>query len=108
MTSNDVIFTSKVPLCQVAIYWVLRGELFLSLTTSPKNTFFQKFDLLQIQLNQILLLPSNEYKLEVFYETTFTGPDSVRCKVNQACNQDPPLQLAEPELIYRGEIRAWI
>ena len=37
----DVIFTSKFPSCWVAIYWVLRGQLFLSLITSPK-TFFSK------------------------------------------------------------------
>ena len=41
----DVIFASKVPSCQAAIYWVLRGQLFLSRITSPKSTFFQKFDL---------------------------------------------------------------
>ena len=41
MTPYDVIFTSKVPSCQLAIYWVLRGQLFLSLITSPKNNFFK-------------------------------------------------------------------
>ena len=30
-TFDDVIFMSKVPSCKLAIYWVLRGQLFLSL-----------------------------------------------------------------------------
>ena len=38
-TSDDVIFTSNVPSCQVAIYWIVRGQLFLFLITSPKITF---------------------------------------------------------------------
>ena len=39
-TSNDVIFTSKVPSCQVAIYWILKVRFFLSIMTSP--IFFSK------------------------------------------------------------------
>ena len=52
-TPDDVIFASKVPSCQVAIYWVLRGHWFLSLVTSPKNTFIQKFDLFLEKLGPI-------------------------------------------------------
>ena len=33
---DDVIFTSKLSSFQLAIYWVLRGQFFLSLVTSPK------------------------------------------------------------------------
>ena len=40
-TSNEVIFMPKFSPCQVAIYWVLRGQLFLSLITSQKH-FFSK------------------------------------------------------------------
>ena len=40
-TSDDVIFKSKVPSCQVAIYWILKIQFFLSIMTSPKNTFFK-------------------------------------------------------------------
>ena len=41
-TLDYVIFMSKLPSCQVAIYCIVRGQLFLSLLTSPKNTFFSK------------------------------------------------------------------
>ena len=33
---------------------------------------------------------------------------SVRSEVTQSSNQDPPLELAKPELIYRGGIRVRI
>ena len=36
-TSDYVIFTSKVPSYQVAIYWVLRGQIFLSVKTSSRK-----------------------------------------------------------------------
>ena len=56
----------------------------------------------------ILLLSSNGDKLDYVRDYIFTGPDSVPSEVTPARNQDPPLELAEPELIYRGEIRVWI
>ena len=34
-------------------YWILKIQFFLSVITSPKNTFFQKYDLFLIQLGQI-------------------------------------------------------
>ena len=36
-TSNDVIFMSKVPSCQLSTYLIHRIQLFLSLITSPKK-----------------------------------------------------------------------
>ena len=47
-TSDDVIFTSKVPSCQViAIYRIVKESDFFSFghMTSPNFIFFQKFDL---------------------------------------------------------------
>ena len=37
-----------------------------------------------------------------------TVPYSFPSEVTQAWNQEPPLKLAGTELIYQGEIRAWI
>ena len=35
-------------------------------------------------------------------------PNSVLSEVTSAWNQDTPLELADPEQIYQGYIRAWI
>ena len=37
--SDGVIFMSEVLSCQLAMYWVLRVQLFISLITSTKNIF---------------------------------------------------------------------
>ena len=49
---DDVIFTSKVQSWQLSINWVLRSQLFLSLTNS-QNIYFQNFDFFLKQLYQI-------------------------------------------------------
>ena len=54
------------------------------------------------------MLSSNGDNLNIIYEAIFTGPDSVPSEVTRARNQDPPLELAKPELIYRGGIRVRI
>ena len=51
------------------------------------------------------MLSSNGDNLNIIYEAIFTGPDSVPSEVTRARNQDPPLELAAPKLIYQGEIQ---
>ena len=51
------------------------------------------------------MLLSNGDNLNIIYEAIFAGPDSVQSEVNQSRNQYPPLELASPKLIYRGEIQ---
>ena len=55
-----------------------------------------------------LFLSSNGDELDYLRDYIFTGPYSVPSDVTRAWNQDPPLELAESELIYGGEIRSWI
>ena len=64
----------------------------------------------QIDIRALLLvfLSSNGYKIDVIYEKKFTVPDSVPSEVTQSWNQDPPLELSEPELINQGEIQVWV
>ena len=54
------------------------------------------------------MLSLNGDKLDYLWDYIFTGPYSVPSEVTRAWNQDPPLELAESELIYGGEIRSWI
>ena len=49
---------------------------------------------------ELILLSSNEIDLDYLRDYIFTGPDLVPSEVTRAWNQDPPLDLAEPELIY--------
>ena len=36
-TSDEILFSSKVPSCKLAIYWVLRGQLFIYLINLPNH-----------------------------------------------------------------------
>ena len=84
-TSDDIIFTSKVPCCQLAIYWVLRGQLFLSLITSP--IFFSKVRLVSettrsdISREPIKVSISCKNALELIRAVT-TWVLSVRCNIH--------------------------
>ena len=56
----------------------------------------------------MVLLSSNGDNLNMIQEAIFTGPASVPSEVTRSRNQDPPLELAELELIYRGETQVQI
>ena len=49
-----------------------------------------------------ILLSSNGDNLNIIYEAIFIEPYSVLSEVTRSSNEDPPLNIAEPELIYRG------